>query len=90
MYVLQINRTVRLIAKAKHDGPGFKNGIKLDPASDALSGPIAPPCSNCTVLKAVANLAYKDGKQADVGNGVYTHHIIIMQVRWKPVLSSSY
>ena len=75
--------------KAKHDAPGFRSGIKLDPASDALSGPITPPCSNCTVLKAVANLAYKDGRQADVGNGVYTHHIIIMQESWKSRLTAN-
>jgi hypothetical protein len=72
---------MQLTFKAKHDGIGFKNGIKLDPASDALSGPISAPCSDCTVLKAVANLAYANGTAADVGNGVYQHHIIIMQVR---------
>jgi hypothetical protein len=65
--------------KAKHSGPGLANGIKLDPNSDLVGGPISPPCSNCTVLKAVANWAYSDGKQADVGTGVYTHHIIMSQ-----------
>ncbi|KAF2669195.1 hypothetical protein BT63DRAFT_424927 [Microthyrium microscopicum] len=65
---------------ATHAGPGFSNGIKLDPSSDVLNGWISPPCTDCTVLKAVANLAYKNGTQADVGTGVYTHHIIISQV----------
>jgi hypothetical protein len=64
--------------QAKHDKPGFSfSGIKLDPTSDTPGGSIDPPCKDCTVYKAMANFAYKDGKQADVDTGVYTHHIII-------------
>jgi hypothetical protein len=32
----------------------------------------------------MANLAYADGRQADVGTGIYTHHIIVVQVRRRP------
>jgi hypothetical protein len=64
--------------KAKHAATGFSStGIKLDPNSDTPGGGIIPPCSDCTVHKAMANFAYKNGTQADVANGVYTHHIII-------------
>lgn len=31
----------------------------------------------------MANFAYKDGKQADVANGVYTHHIILADLSGK-------
>jgi hypothetical protein len=76
--------------KAKHSGIGLANGIKLDPSSDLVGGPITPPCSNCTVLKAVANWAYSDGKQADVSTGVYTHHIIMSQARLHIQISHGY
>jgi hypothetical protein len=66
--------------KATHGGIGLSNGIKLDPNSDTLASYISPPCTDCTILKAMANLAYKDGRQADVGTGIYTHHIIMVQV----------
>jgi hypothetical protein len=71
---------LQIFCQATHSAPGLREGIKLDPNSDAINGMIAPPCKDCTVIKAVANLAYKDGRQADVGTGVYTHHIIITQV----------
>jgi hypothetical protein len=57
-------------------------GIKLDANSDTINANLLSPCTNCTVLKAIANLAYKDGTPADVGSGVYTHHIIMTQVRY--------
>jgi hypothetical protein len=66
-------------SNATHARPGFSNGIKLDPNSDAISAMISPPCSDCSVLKAMANLAYADGKQVSVANGIYTHHIIVVQ-----------
>jgi hypothetical protein len=61
---------------------GFGQYIKLDRNADNFSGKISRPCSDCTILKATANFAYKDGKQVDVGNGVYTHHILMLQVRF--------
>ncbi|KAF2399482.1 hypothetical protein EJ06DRAFT_53637 [Trichodelitschia bisporula] len=74
-------------ANAKHAATGFSSsGIKLDPNSDTPGGAIEPPCKGCTVLKAVANFAYKDGKQADIANGVYTHHIIIADFAGKSQL----
>jgi hypothetical protein len=66
-------------SNSTHGRPGFSNGIKLDPNSDVISAMITPPCSDCTVLKAMANLAYADGKQVGVANGIYTHHIIVVQ-----------
>jgi hypothetical protein len=62
-----------------HPGIGFSNGIKLDPNSDAIGSMISPPCSDCTILKAIANLAFADGKIAGVTDGVYSHHIIVLQ-----------
>ena len=63
-------------------------GIKLDANSDNINANLVSPCTNCTVLKAIANLAYKDGTLADVGSGVYTHHIIMTQVRYSKDISS--
>jgi hypothetical protein len=63
---------------SKHGATGFSSsGIKLDPNSDTPGGAIEPPCKDCTVLKAMANFAFADGKQAEVADGVYIHHIII-------------
>ena len=70
--------------QATHAKTGFgSSGIKLDPNSDTPGGAIEPPCKDCTVYKAMANFAYKDGKQADVANGVYTHHIILADLSGK-------
>ncbi|KAF2400927.1 hypothetical protein EJ06DRAFT_521587 [Trichodelitschia bisporula] len=69
-------------SNSTHAAPGLSGGIKLDPNSDTLGGMVSPPCTDCTVLKAIANLAYKDGKQADVATGVYTHHIIMSQTKF--------
>lgn len=38
------------------------------------------------VLKAVASLAYADGKPADVASGVYSHHIIMTQFGRKQLM----
>jgi hypothetical protein len=71
-------------SQATHAKTGFgSSGIKLDPNSDTPGGAIEPPCKDCTVYKAMANFAYKDGKQADVANGVYTHHIILADLSGK-------
>jgi hypothetical protein len=59
------------------------SGIKLDPNSDSIGGAIVPPCQDCTVYKAIANFAYENGTQADVTQGVYTHHIIIADIGGK-------
>ncbi|QDS68553.1 hypothetical protein FKW77_010920 [Venturia effusa] len=75
-------------SNATHGKTGFStSGIKLDPNSDTPGGAIEPPCKDCTVHKAVANFAYKDGKQADVANGVYTHHIIVADLSGKTQLN---
>jgi hypothetical protein len=74
--------------QATHAATGFStSGIKLDPNSDTPGGAIEPPCKDCTVYKAMANFAYKDGKQADVANGVYTHHIILADLSGKMQLN---
>lgn len=71
-------------SQATHAATGMSSsGIKLDPNSDTPGGAIEPPCKDCTVHKAMANFAYKDGRQADVANGVYTHHIILADLSGK-------
>ncbi|KAE9967506.1 hypothetical protein EG328_008157 [Venturia inaequalis] len=71
-------------SNATHAKTGISgSGLKLDPNSDTPGGAIEPPCKDCTVYKAMANFAYKDGKQADVANGVYVHHIILADLSGK-------
>ncbi|TLD25685.1 hypothetical protein E2P81_ATG09342 [Venturia nashicola] len=71
-------------SNATHGPTGMgTSGIKLDPNSDTPGGGIEPPCKDCTVFKVMANFAYKDGRQADVANGVYTHHIILADLSGK-------
>lgn len=54
--------------------------FKLDANSDILSGQMSGLCANCMILEAKADLADKDGKKIDIGEGVYSHHIIISDV----------
>lgn len=75
------------ISQDKHGKTGFgSSGIKLDPNSDTPGGTIAPPCKDCTVLKAVANFAFKNGTLADTAHGIYEHHIIIVDLGGKAQL----
>jgi hypothetical protein len=77
------------LTQASHATPGLLGGIKLDPSSDNINANLVSPCTNCTVLKAIANLAYRDGSQADVGSGIYTHHIIMTQVRFLETMKAA-
>jgi hypothetical protein len=40
-------------------------------------------CKECMVLSAQANAALIDGSKADIGNGVYGHHIIMTDITKK-------
>ncbi|KAF2395827.1 hypothetical protein EJ06DRAFT_255790 [Trichodelitschia bisporula] len=54
--------------------------LKLDPASDVISTKISGLCTDCMVLFAKADLATKTGEKADIGQGVYSHHVIITDI----------
>ncbi|KAF2405524.1 hypothetical protein EJ06DRAFT_545987 [Trichodelitschia bisporula] len=66
------------ILPAKNATHGRGVGIKLDPNSDAFGAKLSGLCKDCTVLFAEADIANKDGSRADVGTGIYTHHIIMV------------
>ncbi len=54
--------------------------LKLDPNSDIISSGVNGLCKNCMVLYAQADLAKKDGTKADIGSGVYSHHLIMTDI----------
>src|SRR5215471_4640050 len=63
----------------------------MDPNGQSfmVSVPKGTFCKGCTILQGKANLEYQDGRQADVSNGVYIHHIIAMnsKKKTKPFIS---
>jgi hypothetical protein len=75
---LQIDKPINDIVKASHTPTGFT--LKLDPNSDIISSGVNGICNNCMVLYAQADLAKKDGSKADIGSGVYSHHVIVTNV----------
>jgi len=38
---------------------------------------ISPPCTDCMITEAVANLEYTDGKYANANTGMYLHHAVV-------------
>jgi hypothetical protein len=49
----------------------------LDAHSDLIEQNVAGFCKNCMVLRANAEISNKDGKQLDLNDGIYTHHIVV-------------
>jgi hypothetical protein len=52
--------------------------LKLDPNSDIVSSPVGGLCKDCMVLHAQADITTKDGTKVDIGSGVYSHHLIMI------------
>jgi hypothetical protein len=56
-------------------------GSSMDPAGfgvlRSIDGQI---CKDCTVLANQMDVVFEDGKRADVGSGVYLHHVITMDI----------
>lgn len=50
----------------------------LDKGSDGYNKAIRGLCNNCMILKAAYDLADKNGKRLDLSDGVYIHHIVMM------------
>lgn len=54
--------------------------MKLDPNSDIFSSRVTGLCKDCMVLYAQADLAWKNGTKADISGGVYSHHILMVDI----------
>jgi hypothetical protein len=58
--------------------PSSPSAFKLDPNSDIVSSAVGGLCKDCMVLYAQADASTKDGKKVDIGSGVYSHHLIMI------------
>jgi hypothetical protein len=54
--------------------------MKMDPNSVQLNKVISGFCTNCTVLYGKADIHYEDGAKAGFTEGVYIHHIVVVDM----------
>jgi hypothetical protein len=54
--------------------------MKLDKNSDIFSAMITPVCNDCMILAAQADMVFLNGTKADIGSGVYGHHIMTTDI----------
>ena len=59
---------------------GTHHGSGLDKGSDAFFQNLSGFCRNCTILKADYYLSDKTGNKLTLNDGVYIHHIILMDL----------
>jgi hypothetical protein len=64
--------------------------LKLDSNSDLLTGSIKGFCKDCMILWAKVDLAHKDGSKANIGSGIYSHHLIMTNYGHPFVLPPSF
>ncbi|KAF2399752.1 hypothetical protein EJ06DRAFT_549235 [Trichodelitschia bisporula] len=54
--------------------------LQMDPSSQQLNKALTGFCTNCTVLYGKAAIFYENGTKAGVLQGVYQHHIVVVDV----------
>lgn len=54
--------------------------MQMDPNSVQLNKQLSGFCTNCTVLYGKSKLMYQDGSEASVLTGVYTHHVVMVDM----------
>jgi hypothetical protein len=57
----------------------------MDQSSDLYNYALSGICTDCMVLAAGATMANREGVSANIGSGVYTHHIIMTDIGRKQV-----
>jgi hypothetical protein len=70
--------TRQAVPSLMHSPPVEPQRLRSDKGADGYMKQIAGPCSNCMLLKADYSLTDRDGKRLTLVDGVYIHHIIVM------------